>query len=104
MMYLNSKEEKIIGKCIEVIDDYNQKEMLLKWDNTNIAYGIYDTYIEDENDFDMDSDEYEEFWSFVFKVIEVIGNPPIYVTEDKYFMINYHNFPDEILVDGKKIN
>ncbi len=104
MLYLNDKEEKVIGKCIEVIDDYYQKEMLLNWGNGNIVYGIYDSYIEDENDFDMESDEYEEFWSFVFKVIKVFGNPPIHVTEDKYFCVDYRNFPDEILVDGKKIN
>ncbi len=62
------------------------------------------TYIEDENNFDIKSDKYEEFWSFVFKATKVIGNPPIYVTEDEYFMKNHHNFPNEILVDGIRIN
>ncbi len=104
MMYLNGKEEKIIGKCIEIIDNYFQKEMKLSWADGSIVYGIYDTYIEDENDFDIKSDKYEEFWSFVFKATKVIGNPPICVTEDEYFMVNYHNFPNEILVDGTRIN
>ncbi len=104
MMYLNDKEEKIIGKCVEVIEDYCHKEMLLRWEDGMMAYGTYERYIEDENDADLDSDEYEEFWSFVFKATKVIGNPPIYVTEHNYFLVSYHNFPDEILVNGKRIN
>ena len=52
----------------------------------------------------MDDAIYEEYISFVFKLIEAFENLPIYITEDKYFCVDYRNFPDEILVDGKKIN
>ncbi len=104
MLYLNDNEEKIIGKFFNSVENFYQKEMILDWGNGNIAYGVYEEYIEDENDEDIESENYEEFWSFIFKITGLLGKPPIFVTEDEYFMINYHNFPQKILVDGKEMN
>ena len=104
IFYLNENEKKIIGRFIESSDTNEGKRMLLNWADGSQIHGIYDSFIEDENDYDLDEDGYEEFWSFVFEVIDTKGNPPVYITEDNYFLINYHNFPDEILVDGIKIN
>ncbi len=103
-MYLNDKEEKIIGSFMDIADELEGKIVVLKWENGCQVQGIYDSYIEDELDCDMDSEAYEEFWSFVFKATDLIGKPPIYITQDEFFCINYKNFPDEIIVDGKKIN
>lgn len=103
-MYLNNNEEKIIGSFMNIADEVEGEIVILKWGNESKVKGIYDSYIEDENDLELDDEKYEEFWSFVFKVVEVIGEPPVYITEDEYFCINYHNFPDEIIVDDKKIN
>ena len=104
MIYLNENEEKIIGKFIEVEDKYENNALSLVWKNGDRVEAKYDSFIEDENDCELEDENYEEFWSFIFKKIEIEGNPPIEVTEDGYFLINYHNFPQEILVDGKKIN
>ncbi|MBQ6998922.1 MAG: hypothetical protein IJN62_03945 [Clostridia bacterium] len=103
-MYLNDKEESIIGNFMNVADEYEQKEMILKWENGSQIHGIYDSYMEDETDFDIDDREYQEFWSFVFSVIDLTGDPPVYITEDEFFCVDYRNFPDEIIADGKKIN
>ena len=103
-MYLNDREEKIIGSFMDVADELEGKLLILKWEDGSQAHGIYDSYVEDESDFDMDEESYEEFWSFVFKAIDIVGEPPIYITEDEYFCIDYHNFPNEIFVDNTKIN
>ena len=38
------------------------------------------------------------------KKIELTGKPPVEITEADFFIINYHNFPTEIICNGKKIN
>ena len=88
---------------MDIADELEGKKVVLKWKNGSLIQGIYDSYIEDEMDCDMNDDDYEEFWSFVFKATDLIGEPPIYITQDEYFCINYRNFPDEIIADGKKI-
>ena len=103
-MYLNDKEEKIIGSFMNVADELEGKLIILNWKDGSQAQGIYDSYIEDELDCDMDDESYEEFWSFVFKAVDIAGEPPVYITEDEYFCINYRNFPEEIIAEGKKIN
>lgn len=103
-MYLNDKEERIIGAFMNVADKLEGKLIILNWKDGSQAQGIYDSYIEDELDCDIDDEDYEEFWSFVFKAVDIEGEPPIYITEDEYFCIDYHNFPDEIIVDNNKIS
>lgn len=97
-MYLNDREEKIIGAFMNIADELEGKPVVLKWRDGSWVLGIYDSYIEDENDCDIEDIGYEEFWSFVFKAVGVSGTPPIYITDDEYFCINYHNFPDEVTV------
>ncbi len=103
-MYFSEKEEKIVRTFYNNIDRYEKKTMILKWDNDSQVIANFDTCFENDNEFDVDDARYEEYISFVFKLIEAFENPPIYITEDKYFCVDYRNFPDEILVDGKKIN
>lgn len=103
-MYLNDKEERIIGSFMDVADGLEGKMLILKWEDGSYVHGIYDSFIEDELDCDMDDENYEEFWSFVFKAIDLKGEPPISITEDEYFCVNYHNFPKEIIANGQKIN
>ena len=102
---LNEKEKNIISLFLKNLDEYENEEMTLLWNNSNKVVALFDTCFEDENDYDENSSEYEEFISFSFTLISEPGNAPICVTEDNGFLINYHNFPDEILApDGKKIN
>lgn len=86
------------------MDDYDKKTMLLTWSDGSKVIALFDTCFEDDNEYEMDDEKYEEFISFVFTVLSIEGNPPVYITEDSGFIVNYHNFPDEIIVDGKKIN
>ena len=68
MFYLNENEKKIIGKFIESSDTNEGKRMLLNWADGSQIHGIYDSFIEDENDYDLDEDGYEEFLSLCDRV------------------------------------
>lgn len=103
-MYLNDYEKSIIGTFYNNIKLCRNNKILLKWDTNNYIIANFDTCFEDDNDLEMDEDKYEEFTSFAFTVISVSGKPPVYITEDNYFLISYHNFPNEIFVNGEKIN
>lgn len=103
MLYLNENEQKIIESFMNVENEYKNKRLILKWNNNSQVIAIYDSFIEDESDYELDDERYEEFWSFVFRKIDIMGTPPIDISEDGFFLVNYHNFPNEILVDGKRI-
>lgn len=103
-MFLNEKEEKIISHFLSRLNQYDIEEMKLLWLDGSVVFANFDTCFEDDNGLDEDDEAYEEFTTFVFKVIDISGNPPVFITEDDFFCVNYRNFPDEILVDGKKIN
>lgn len=103
-MYFSEKEEKTIKVFYNNISEYEEKIMILRWNKGGQVMATFDTCFENDNEHEMGVFEYEEYTSFVFRVIQVLGNPPIYITEDEYFCIDYRNFPDEIIVDGKKIN
>ena len=96
-MYLNDKEEKIIGSFMDIADELEGKMLMLKWGDGSQIQGIYDSFIEDETECDIDDENYEEFWSFIFKALDLEGNPPVIITKDEYFCIDYRNFPDEIV-------
>lgn len=102
-MYFNNKEEAIIAPFMNIADEYEGKILTLKWENGSKITAVYDTYIEDESDYELDDDNYEEYWTFVFKALDMTGKPPVYITDDEYFCINYHNFPAEIFAENKNI-
>lgn len=104
MVYWNKNEEAIIRDFLACNRNYIGEEVLLKWNGKGSVLAEYSMLMEDENDYEMNDERYEEFWSFAFHGVQITGNPPISINRQNNFLINYHNFPDEILVDGKKIN
>ena len=104
MRYLNDKEEKIIGTFMYNMDDYYNCTVTLKWKDGSWVIAEFDACSEDDNDLELDDENYEELTSFVFKALWVKDNPPVYITEDAFFLVDYRNFPDEIIAGGKKIN
>lgn len=76
MIYFNENEEKIIGEFMEVEDKYINKVLYLVWNDGSKVIAKYDSYIEDENDCELEDENYEEFTSFVFMKIEMHGTPP----------------------------
>jgi len=102
-MYLNDKEEKVIDIFYGNIDEFARYEMILIWES-GVIKAYFDTCFEDMNDYDEDDERFEEYVSFAFEVINVSGEPPVFITKDNFFCVNYHNFPDAIMVEGKKIN
>ena len=103
---LNDYERLIIGGFLGNLDENDQKIMTLIWPDGSKIVAEFDTYFEDLNDFDAKEgdDEFDEYISFVFVAKEVFGVPPIQLNSNGFFLINYHNFPDEIIADGKKMN
>lgn len=97
-MYLNTFEEKIISTFLKNLNQICGKTLLLKWD-TGCVTAVFDTCFED-----MDDETEEEFYSFSLVVYSKEGNPPILVSNDNYCLINYKNFPSEIMLGSKKIN
>lgn len=101
---LNNYEKDIIIRFMQNLDQYENETMLLIWNDAGQIEATFDTCFEDENDFDVNDERYEEFVSFAFTKISVKGEPPVYITSDNGFLLSYHNFPDIILVGKKKIN
>lgn len=104
MIYLNENEERIIGKFVEGENKYENQTLVLIWSDGSQVIAKYDSFIEDEANCELEDEYYEEFTSFVFIMISGNGNPPIDVSQDGFFLINYHNFPKDILANGEKIN
>ena len=96
-MYLNEFEEKIISNFCKNLNELSDESLLLKWSSGSIV-ATFDTCFED-----MDDDT-EEFYSFSFIVSSKEGNPPVVVSDDNYCLINYKNFPVEILSGAIKVN
>ena len=103
-MFLNDKEEAIIGTFLSHADEYDFEEMELSWKNGSKIVATYVSNFEDSNGKLKGEEGYEEYTSFVFDVIELCGEPPVLISEQDGFCLNYHNFPDEITKDGQKIN
>ncbi len=100
----SENEEKIIERFYDNLDEFDNKKMLLIWNDGSKIFANFDTCFEDDNELEMDDENYEEFCSFIFEVLAVEGNPPVHISEANFCLINYHNFPDTILADGQKIN
>ena len=80
----------------------------IKWaENASRSDQNIDNYIRiipNSNDEKKDSPDYEDFTTIVFDALEVIGEPPVMISEQDGFCLSYHNFPSLITVDGNKIN
>lgn len=99
-MYFSEKEQSIIEKFYKNLSSITEKDVLtLIWDEGQIQ-AKFDTCFDDYSE----ENEEDEFTSFVLKKIELIGTPPIEITEANFFIINYHNFPRKIICNGKNIN
>ncbi len=103
-MFLNDKEEAIIGTFLSHADEYDYEDMELIWKNGSKIVATYVSYFDDSNGKLKTEEGYEEYTSFVFDVIDVWGEPPVLISEQDGFCLNYRNFPDEIIKDGEKIN
>ena len=104
-MNLNPREGVIINRFGAYAAYHYDCLFLLRWSDTDYILAEYDQAMEDENDPDggIDDPEFEEFWSFLFRVKEVHGHPPV-EPYNGFILVNYHNFPEEILHDGVKVN
>lgn len=103
-MFLNENEEAVIGTFLSSADEYYDEEMELYWEDGSKITASFVSYYEDSNDKKKGEEGYEEYTTFVFDVIDVVGEPPVFISEQDGFCMNYHNFPSEITLDGKRIN
>lgn len=100
-MYFSKNEQPIIENFYKNITKIKEGDILsLIWENGQVE-AIFDTCFDDFNE-ENEEDEYTSF-SFILRN-ESKGFPPIKIMETKYFIINYHNFPKDIFLNGEKIN
>ena len=96
-MWLNSKEEKIIGNFLQEMENAKQSsEYEIQWENS-IIYGSLDTIYEDDNMLEIEDPNYEEFWTVLLRINKIIKNGDEiqgYKVGD-LIEINYHNAPKE---------
>lgn len=99
-MYFSKSEQSIIETFYKNLLSITEEDILtLVWNEGKIL-AKFNTCFDDFNE----ENEEDEFTSFVLKSLESIGKPPVEITESDFFIINYHNFPSEIICNGKKIN
>lgn len=98
-MYFAKQEQPIIETFYKNLSNITTKDVLeLKWKTGSIK-AIFDTCFDD---FDEES-ESDEYTSFIFKVLSFEGKPPVQISDEKSFVINYHNFPESIVLEGEVI-
>ena len=96
-MYFSKKEQPIIETFYKNLPNITTKDVLeLKWKTGSIK-AVFDTCFDD---FDEEN-ERDEYTSFVFKGLSFDGKPPVQISDEKVFVINYHNFPESIMLLGE---
>ena len=99
-MYFSKNEQLIIETFYKKLSSLTGEDVLtLIWDEGQIK-AKFDTCFDDFNE----KNDEDEFTSFVLKKIELIGTPPVVIAETGLFIINYHNFPKDIILNNEKIN
>lgn len=99
-MYYSKNEQNIIEGFYKNLDSIKENDtLLLVWENSEVT-AMFDTCFDDYDE----NDETNEYNSFVFKAVRIVGNPPIDIADNSYFIVNYHNFPDKIFLNEKLIN
>ena len=99
-MYFAKNEKAIIENFYKKLSEIGATDILLLIWETGKIKATFDTCFDDFDEIN----ENDEFTSFVFQKIEITGTPPVEITEANFFIVNYHNFPLEILFNGIKIN
>lgn len=98
-MYFSKKEQSIIETFYKYLPNLTTTDVLeLQWETGSIK-AVFDTCFDD---FDEEN-ESDEYTSFVFKGLSFKGTPPVQISDEKAFVINYHNFPESIVLAGKVI-
>lgn len=99
-MYFSKTEQSIIETFYKNLSKISKDDILtLVWNEGQIQ-AKFDTCFDDFNE----KNEGDEFTSFVLEKLEIKGNPPVEITGVNLFIINYHNFPTEIILNSEKIN
>ena len=99
-MYFSKTEQSIIETFYKNLSKISKDDILtLVWNEGQIQ-AKFDTCFDDFNE----ENEEDEFTSFVLEKLAIKGNPPVEITGANLFIINYHNFPTEIILNSEKIN
>lgn len=95
-MWLNSKEELIIGNFILTMEKSKENEKYeIEWSDNSKIIAHVDTVYEDDNGLDLGDEKYEEFWSVAVCIDEIVrkGKTVKELSVGDLIEINYHNSP-----------
>ncbi len=95
-MYLNDKEESIIGKLLFLMEKSSDKDKYeFAWESGTTVIGSPVATYESDNGLEVDEPGFEEYWAIAIKIINVIKSGPEIgeISPDGVFEISYHNVP-----------
>lgn len=103
-MYYTRKEIDIIRPFYKYLSDKNfvKEQFLLTWKNGTKILADIDGTDEDDNGLDLDDPNYEDYTSFIVRVVKLInfnlmdGFKKEWLKEGVLFEFSYHDFPYEI--------
>ena len=99
-MYFSKNEQSVIETFYRNLSKIQENDILtLIWNEGQIQ-AKFDTCFDDFNE----EKEEDEFTSFILKKLDLKGKPPVKITDADFFIINYHNFPKQIIFNGETIN
>ena len=93
-MWLNNKEEKIMGPFLKYINENEESNYVFTYENgTELLVSLHLYEYESDNGLDINEDGYEEYWEMAFEIIEVIKDDKNNYSVGDKILVNYHTIP-----------
>lgn len=103
-MCFTCKERNIVLPFYKYLSDnkFSEEPFFLKWKNGTSISVVLVTTDDDDNGLDLDDPNYEDYTSFIVRIIKLInyndmdGFKKEWLKEGVLFEFNYKDFPNEI--------
>lgn len=103
-MYFHEEEKRTFAVLNDYEEEHPDTHYLMEFAEGDVYECAYLTDAEDENDEDLDSPDYDEFWTAYCTVLRVIEPGPNNPSRCHVLNLNYRHFPVRITtVDGEVV-
>ncbi len=93
-MWLNSKEEFLMGPFVEFIKTNENKSFKFVYDNgSEFIFKLYLYEYESDNGFDINDNGFEEYWEMAFEIIEILKDDSNKHSKGDKILVNYRTLP-----------